>query len=174
MPAGRIKRSAGLLMYRVVDRGRSEAIEVFIAHPGGPLFARKDDGAWTIPKGEFEGDEKPRDERIALLRARKEFEEEIGFAPPDPADARYTDLGEITQKGGKVVRAWAFEAPSDFDDARPISSNTFELEWPPKSGRMQSFPEVDRAQFFDLDTARVKLREAQVPFLDRLVRSLAV
>lgn len=148
------------------------ATEFFLAHPGGPLFTKKDAGVWTIPKGEFEPGENPLEEKAALARARREFEEEIGFAPPEPARATYIDLGEITQKGGKIVRAWAFETPREFDDAKPIASNLFEMEWPPRSGRVQSFPEVDRAQFFELDAARVKLRDAQVPFLDRLIDHL--
>lgn len=169
MNPSRARRSAGLLVYRV----HIERIEVLLAHPGGPLFAKKDAGAWTIPKGEFEGDENPLDPMASLARARKEFEEEIGFAAPDPAKVRYLDLGEITQKGGKIVRAWAAEAPPGLDDVKAISSNGFEMEWPPKSGRMQSFPEVDRAEFFDLATAQFKLRDAQLPFLDRLARGLA-
>jgi len=167
-------------MYRAGKAGADHArrtiqagsIEFFLAHPGGPLFAKKDAGAWTVPKGEFEGDENPMDDKCALARARREFEEEIGWMPPDPPHATYIDLGEITQKGGKVVRAWAFEAPAEFDESTPVSSNLFEMEWPPKSGRVQSFPEVDRAQFFDLEAARVKLRDTQVPFLDRLLEHL--
>jgi predicted NUDIX family NTP pyrophosphohydrolase len=144
-------------------------MEFYLAHPGGPFFAKKDDGAWTIPKGEFEPGENPLNEKTALARARKEFEEEIGFAPPEPGQVQYVDLGEITQKGGKIVRAWAFEAPAEFDDLKPVRSNMFEMEWPPKSERMQEFPEVDRAQFFGLETARRKINPTQSPFLDRLV-----
>jgi len=152
----RAKTSAGLLMYRRVN----DALEVLLAHPGGPLFARKDAGAWTVPKGEYGSDEEP------LAAARREFEEETGFPP---AAAEYLELGSVKQRGGKTVRAWAFAG--DWD-VRELRSNTFSLEWPPRSGRQQEFPEIDRMQFFDLDTAREKLNPAQVDFLDRLVERL--
>ena len=129
-------------------------------HPGGPFWARKDEGAWSIPKGEYEPGEDP------LAAARREFAEELG-SPPPGGDVR--DLGEVVQKGGKRVRAWAVEG--DFDPAT-IVSNTFEIEWPPRSGRRRSFPECDRAEWFTLDAAGAKLLGAQRPFLDRLRRLL--
>ena len=147
------KTSAGLLMFR---KGQ-EGIEVLLVHPGGPFFRNKDDGAWTIPKGQTIAEED------LQQRARIEFEEELGCcAPVGPL----AELGAIKQKGGKTVYAWAFEGdlPRDF----VVRSNTFEIEWPPRSGRMQSFPEVDRAAFFSLEEARQKINQAQVTFLDRL------
>jgi predicted NUDIX family NTP pyrophosphohydrolase len=146
------ERSAGILLYRVGDRG----LEVLLVHPGGPFFARKDDGAWGIPKGVYEDDEAP------LAAARREFAEELGSPSPDgPA----LDLGEIRQKNGKRVTAWALEGDLDAD---VITSNTFTIEWPPRSGRHQEFPEIDRAGWFTLDAARVKILAAQAPLLDRL------
>jgi predicted NUDIX family NTP pyrophosphohydrolase len=144
-------------------RERSGSIETLLAHPGGPLFARKDDGHWTIPKGEYATDED------ALAAARREFTEETSFATPADA-AAFIDLGEITQKGGKVVRAWAFAG--DCDPARAVS-NTFEMEWPPRSGRTQSFPEMDRCAFFTLKLAREKIKPTQIPLLDRLKEHLS-
>lgn len=152
----RSRTSAGLLMFRKTDDG----IEVLLAHPGGPFFQKKDDGVWTVPKGEAaEGED-------LLTRAKIEFGEETGFKP----DGDWIELGSIIQKGGKKVHAWAFQGdlPKDFI---PVS-NTFELEWPPRSGKMKQFPEVDRIDFFSLETARKKIKEAQTPFLDRLVNSL--
>ena len=146
------QRSAGILLYH---RG-NDGVEVLLVHPGGPFFARRDDGAWGIPKGLYEDDEEP------LAAARREFAEELGS--PCPA-GEALDLGEVRQKGGKRVMAWAVEGDLD---ASTITSNTFELEWPPRSGRRESFPEVDRAAWFTLDAARVKLLAAQVEFLDRL------
>lgn len=149
--------SAGLLMYRRGEQG----VEVFIAHPGGPFFRNKDAGAWTLPKG-------LRNPHETLLEtARREFHEEIGLPVSEPL----LPLGEVQQRSGKIVHAWAFEgsAPIDFVPA----SNTFELEWPPRSGKLQQFPEVDRARFFSLADARVKLNAAQAAFLDRLVALLA-
>lgn len=148
-------RSAGLLLYRVRDGGA----QVLLAHMGGPLWARKDERAWTIPKGEYAADEDP------LAAARREFAEELGSPPPE---GPCVDLGEVRQSGGKVVTAWAVEG--DFDPEEAVS-NTFELEWPPRSGRTQSFPEIDRVAWFDLDTARSKLVAAQAAFLDRLAES---
>lgn len=146
------QRSAGLLLFRRGDT----AVEVLIAHPGGPFWARKDDGAWSIPKGEYEDDEAP------LAAARREFVEELGLdVPAGEAIA----LGECKQSGGKVVTAFAIETDLDVTDA---VSNTFEMEWPPKSGRMQAFPEVDRVAWVDVETAHIKLNKAQRPFLDRL------
>lgn len=156
----RARRSAGLLLYR----GAAETLEVLLVHPGGPVWARRDDGAWSIPKGEYEDDKEP------LAAARREFEEELGSHPPLARDDDARDLGEIRQKSGKRVRAWAIAG--DLDATR-ITSNTFEMQWPPRSGTMREFPEVDRAQWFGVDEARVKLNPAQVPLLDRLLESVA-
>lgn len=146
------RTSAGLLPYRRRD-GR---LEVLIAHMGGPLWARREEAAWTIVKGEHAEDEE------ALEAARREFEEETGAAPPDgPA----LELGEVRQSGGKRVRAWAVEADLD---AASLRSNTFELEWPPRSGRVQEFPEVDRFEWCEPAVARRRLVRAQVELLDRL------
>jgi len=131
--------------------------EVLLGHMGGPYWARRDAGAWTIPKGEIEPDEEP------LAVARREFEEEIGTPVPG---TEYVDLGEIRQAGGKVVRAWAVEGDLD---ATSIVSNTFEIEWPPRSGRLQAFPELDRAEWFDLATASRRIVAGQRAFLDRLI-----
>jgi predicted NUDIX family NTP pyrophosphohydrolase len=151
------KRSAGLLLYRRTRGG----VEVLLAHPGGPLWANRDDGAWSIPKGEIEAGE---DE---LAVARREFEEETGHEPPDgPCLA----LGEIRQKSGKEVVAWACEGELDPAAAH---SNTFPLEWPPRSGRFQDTPEVDRVDWFDLEGARRRLNPAQVPLVERLLDLLA-
>jgi predicted NUDIX family NTP pyrophosphohydrolase len=129
---------------------------VLLVHPGGPFFAKKDDGAWSIPKGEYDDSEDP------LTAARREFEEETGFA----AEGDFIPLDAVTQKGGKRVVAWAFA----FDgDAARVRSNTFSMEWPPKSGRMESFPEIDRAGWFTLETARKKILPSQCPFLDQLI-----
>jgi predicted NUDIX family NTP pyrophosphohydrolase len=147
------KRSAGLLVWRRSPDG----LEVLLVHPGGPLWARKDDGAWSVPKGEIDvADEEP------IGVAMREFREELGTEPPsgDPVP-----LGEVRQSSGKVVSAWALEGDLD---VTTIESNTFEMEWPPRSGTRRSFPEVDRAGWFGLDEARVKLLASQVPFLDRL------
>jgi len=151
-----VKRSAGIVLWRRLDSG---VVEVFLGHMGGPYWTRKDAGAWTIPKGEIEPGEEP----IAV--ARREFCEEIG-SPVPPGDP--IDLGEIRQAGGKAVLAWAIEGDLE---ASAIGSNTFELEWPPKSGRMQSFPEIDRAAWFDLATAAEKIVVGQRTFLDRLAES---
>ena len=149
-------RSAGLLMFR----RRGVAAEVLLAHPGGPFWARRDDAAWTLPKGEIGPQEDP------LAAARREFEEETGFGITPP----FIALGEARQKSGKRITAWAFEG--DADPARLVS-NTFELEWPPRSGRIQNFPEVDRVRWFALDEARRKLIAGQVPFIDSLEQWLA-
>lgn len=133
-------------------------------HPGGPVWARRDAGVWSIPKGEYTDDEDP------LAAARREFAEELGFPPALAVpDAEPLDLGEIRQKSGKRVRAWALEGDLDAEQAR---SNTFSMQWPPRSGRTQEFPEVDRAEWFGLDEAREKLNPAQVPLLDRLTEAL--
>jgi predicted NUDIX family NTP pyrophosphohydrolase len=150
------KQSAGLLMYRRT----AGAVEVLLAHPGGPYWRSKDLGAWTLPKGEFEEGED------ALACARREFQEETGCLPNGP----FAPLGEVRQKSGKRVSAWTFEG--DFDPAL-LASNLFEMEWPPRSGKLRQFPEVDRIGWFDLDAARIKLLPAQVPFVDRLATALA-
>jgi predicted NUDIX family NTP pyrophosphohydrolase len=151
------KLSAGLLVYRRRDRG----LEVLLVHPGGPYWAKKDDGAWSIPKGEYEPDEDPFE--VAL----REFEEEIGTTPPETMDA--VSLGELRQPSGKGVSAWAVEGDVDVTD---VHSNTFEMEWPPRSGRTQEFPEVDRAGWFGPDEARRKLLRGQLGFIDRLLKLL--
>ena len=145
------KQSAGLLLYRV----RQGAPEVFLVHPGGPFWAKKDAGAWSIPKGEAAPGED------LLARAQREFTEETGFA----LAGEFRPLAPIRQSGGKIVHAWAVA----FDgDPAVIRSNTFSLEWPPRSGRMQDFPEVDRAAWLDLATARRKINQAQASLLDQL------
>jgi predicted NUDIX family NTP pyrophosphohydrolase len=151
------RRSAGILLYR--PGGGS--VEVLLVHPGGPFWANKDLGAWSIPKGEYQEGEDP------LAVAVREFEEETGQRPP--ADA-LVGLGEVRQRGGKVVAAWA--APGDLDPAT-LTSNTFSLEWPPRSGTRREFPEVDRAGWFDPATAREKLVAAQAELIDRLLAALA-
>ena len=152
------RTSAGLLLWR----RREGRLEVLLAHQGGPFWARKDLGHWTIPKGEVELGE----ELIAV--ARREFAEETGHEAPDQP---FLDLGQITQKSGKLVLGWAVEG--DLDPSTAVS-NTYELEWPPRSGVVRSFPEIDRVEWFDLDEARRRLKAAQVPFLDRLQAALAV
>jgi len=150
------ERSAGILLFRHRDTG----LEILLVHPGGPFFARRDAGAWSIPKGLYEEGEAP------LACARREFAEEIGSPCPDgPA----LELGEIRQRNGKRVTAWAIEGDLDADR---ITSNTFTLEWPPRSGRHQEFPEVDRAGWFGLGAAREKILAAQAPLLDRLMAIL--
>jgi predicted NUDIX family NTP pyrophosphohydrolase len=149
------KQSAGLMMYR----RREGALEILLAHPGGPFWKNKDAGAWTIPKGE------PADGEDLLAAAIREFKEELGVEATGP----FQSLGSITQKAGKVVHAWAFEG--DLNPAE-IQSNFFEMEWPPRSGRKMTFPEVDRAEFFSLEEARGKMNAAQVEFLGRLEKLL--
>jgi predicted NUDIX family NTP pyrophosphohydrolase len=149
--------SAGLLLHRTGEHG----LEVLLAHPGGPLWARKDAGAWSIPKGEYGPDEAPLD------AARREFTEEIGSPPPP---GRPLPLGSVRQRNGKIVTAWAL--PGDLD-VTTVVSNTFEMEWPPRSGRRQQFPEIDRAAWFDVPAARTRIVAAQADFLDRLVAALA-
>ncbi|TMD86186.1 MAG: NUDIX domain-containing protein [Chloroflexi bacterium] len=155
-PPKRSVRSAGLVLYR----RRDGKLEVLLVHPGGPFWQKRDEGAWSIPKGEVAENEEGMDV------ARREFQEELGTAAPD---VEGTPLGEVRQAGGKLVKAWAL--PGDLDVAR-ITSNTFEIEWPPRSGKMQQFPEVDRAGWFDSDTARRKLLPAQRAFIDRLETQL--
>ncbi len=152
------KRSAGLLMYR----NRASGLEVLIVHPGGPFWAKKDLGAWSIPKGEYGEEEDPRQ---AALR---EFEEETGVAPDPGGEMLF--LGQLRQSSAKWVSVWALEG--DLDDGT-IHSNTFSMEWPPKSGQTQEFREVDRAEWVGIETAREKLVKGQVEFLDRLVRALS-
>ena len=143
--------SAGLLMYRIDDGN----LQVLLAHPGGPFFQNKEDGAWSIPKGEIETDED------CLEAAKREFEEETGVKPTGP----FVSLTPVKQKGGKVVHAWAFEGDCD---PTAIVSNTFTMEWPPKSGQQKEFPEIDRAEFFDVATAKRKINSAQAGLIDEL------
>lgn len=143
-------------------RNREARLEVLLVHPGGPFFRNKDLGSWTVPKGEIVEDED------LVGRARMEFREEIGT---EPDVARLIDLGSIKQKGGKTVYAWAFEG--DLPENFVVASNTFAMEWPPRSGRTQEFPEIDRAEFFSVETAALKINPAQVPFLERLTSFLA-
>jgi predicted NUDIX family NTP pyrophosphohydrolase len=146
-------RSAGLLLYRTGEAG----LEVLLGHMGGPFWAKKDDRAWSIPKGEYQPDED------ALEAARREFEEEMGSpAPPGPVTA----LGDLKQASGKVISVWSVQG--DFEP-NGLRSNTFELEWPPRSGTIQEFPEIDRAAWFNVAAARSKLVQGQVPFIDRLL-----
>lgn len=151
-----MKQSAGILLYRL---GNGE-LEVFLAHPGGPYWVKKDAGAWTIPKGEIGDGEEP------LEAAKREFAEEIGVR----LEGDFVELKPIRQKSGKMVHAWAVEG--DLDPAK-LSSNPFSMEWPPKSGKQVEFPEVDRAGWFALDAARAKLLPAQLPLLDELAAKLA-
>jgi predicted NUDIX family NTP pyrophosphohydrolase len=150
------KRSAGILLHRTA----AGAPEVLLVHPGGPYWARKDAGAWSIPKGEYEDGEDPR------ACALREFEEELGVALPT---GELAELGSVKQKGGKVVTAWAAEGDLDADS---VASNTFTMEWPPRSGRTAEFPEIDRAGWFEIEAAREKLVPAQTEFLDRLLERL--
>jgi predicted NUDIX family NTP pyrophosphohydrolase len=151
------RTSAGILLWRWGDDG----VEVLLGHMGGPFWAKKDDGAWSIPKGEHGPAEEPLDV------ARREFEEELGF--PVPADD-LVPLGDRKVTSGKVLTVWAAEGDLD---ATACRSNTFELEWPPRSGRIQEFPEIDRAAWFGPDEARTKLVKGQVPFLDRLLERVS-
>jgi predicted NUDIX family NTP pyrophosphohydrolase len=152
-----VAHSAGLLLYRVSD---DEVVEVLLAHPGGPFWARKDDGAWSIPKGEYD----PSDD--ALAAARREFSEELGLDPP-AGDLMF--LGERRQASGKRVTVWAVASDLDVIDA---VSNTFEIEWPKGSGTRRAFPEVDRVAWMPVSLARTKLLKGQVPFLDALMDAL--
>jgi predicted NUDIX family NTP pyrophosphohydrolase len=146
------KRSSGILLFRRVTE-----LEVLLVHPGGPFWAKKDLGAWSIPKGEHD------DAEEALAAALREFEEETG-AKPNPGEL--VDLGSVRQKSGKVVQAWALEGDLD---AEAIRSNTFTIQWPPRSGLQSEFPEVDRAAWFGIEEARERINSAQAAFLDRLV-----
>jgi|SRR5688572_9437421 len=144
-----MKRSAGILLYRF---NKKKDIEFFLVHPGGPFFAKKDEGFWTIPKGEIEADEDP------LETAKREFEEETG----SQLTGNFIYLGEIKQKAGKIVQAWAVEGDLDITKIR---SNTFEIEWPPKSGKKRTFPAIDKAGWFSMAEAKQKMNEAQSTFL---------
>ncbi|MFD9738608.1 NUDIX domain-containing protein [Umezawaea sp. NPDC059074] len=147
------KRSAGILLYRRTD----ETTEVLLGHMGGPFWAKKDDHAWSVPKGEYLDDETPE------AAARREFQEELGLPVPD---GDLVELGEVKQSGGKVITAWALHADLDPADVVP---GTFELEWPPKSGQVKEFPEVDRVAWFTVEDARTKIVKAQAALLDRLL-----
>lgn len=150
-----LKRSAGLLLYR----RHGDEIEVFLVHPGGPFWSKKDHGAWTIPKGEYDAEEEP------LAAAQREFEEETGFA----VAGKFIELGTVQQKSGKVVGAWAVEGDCD---PGQLKSNTCAIEWPPRSGKRIEIPEVDRGSWFSLQRAKTNLRSEQIAFLDRLVSNL--
>jgi len=145
------KQSAGLLIYRE----RQGQLEVLLVHPGGPFWKNKDDGAWTIPKGELQTEEDP------LAAAQRECQEELGFVPA----GRFIPLSPVKQKSGKVIQAWAIQA--DWDTTQ-LRSNSFSLEWPPRSGKMQEFPEVDRAEYFELEVAAKKMNPAQAVLLNEL------
>jgi predicted NUDIX family NTP pyrophosphohydrolase len=145
------KQSAGILLYRFVDK----QLQAFLVHSGGPFFRNKDEGSWSIPKGEFLDDEEP------LAAAKREFLEETGQA----IDGHFITLAPVTQKGGKKVYAWALEGNINPDT---IISNTFEMEWPPRSGKKQTFPEIDRAAWFDIETAKLKVNAAQVGLIEEL------
>ena len=150
-----MKRSAGLLMFRRTPGG----VQVLLAHPGGPYWRARDEGAWTLPKGEYEAPEE------ALDAARREFTEETGFA----AAAPFLPLGEVVQKSGKRILAWAFEGNCD---PAQLRCNSFQVEWPPRSGHMQEFPEIDRVEWFTLDEARRRINPAQGALLERMERAL--
>ena len=149
------KQSAGILLYRFMNK----QMEIFLVHPGGPFFRNKDDGIWSIPKGEFLDDED------ALVAAKREFLEETG----QPIDGEFIQLEPITQKGGKKVFAWAIEGDIDHET---ITSNTFEMEWPPRSGKKQSFPEIDKAAWFEVETAKVKINMAQIGLIEDLLKKV--
>ena len=166
------KISAGILLFRRTQK----QIEVLLVHPGGPFWAKKDSGAWSIPKGEADESDATKLDTAALLEvARREFAEELGpaialqLSGALSAAASLIPLGEIRQKSGKTVHAWAVEGDCELSQLR---SNTFSIEWPPDSGKQREFPEVDRAAFFSLDEARIKLNSAQSEFLDRLAKKL--
>ena len=150
-----MKKSAGILVYRL----HSGELEVFLVHPGGPFWKNKDDGAWSIPKGEYTDEEDP------LEAAKREFEEETGIE----CSGKFIMLDPIKQKGGKIVSAWALEKDMD---AKSIKSNLFSMEWPPKSGKMQEFPEVDKAAWFGLNDAKQKINPSQAALIDQLTGKL--
>jgi predicted NUDIX family NTP pyrophosphohydrolase len=145
------QKSAGIVLYRI----QNNSIEVFLVHPGGPYWSKKDDGAWSIPKGEFDENEEP------LAAAKREFEEETGIK----ISGGFLQLNPVKQKGGKLVYAWAVEG--DIDPAK-IKSNSFEIEWPPRSGKMKSFPEIDKAAWFQISDAKKKIIEAQSALIKEL------
>jgi predicted NUDIX family NTP pyrophosphohydrolase len=151
------RRSAGLLLYRRTADG---GVEVLLAHPGGPIWAKRDEGAWTVPKGEFHDGEE------AWAVAQREFEEETGHPPPE---GEPIELREIRQKGGKLVEAWALEG--DLDPAT-AQSNTCPFQWPPRSGKWITIPEIDRVEWFAPDEARKRIKDTQIPFIDRLLEAL--
>jgi predicted NUDIX family NTP pyrophosphohydrolase len=152
------KQSAGILVYRKKDT----SVEVLIVHPGGPFWAKKDKGAWSLPKGEFVEGEK------GLSAAKREFKEELGLEPPE---GTYTEMGSVKNKSGKTIHAWTIEGDVDVS---AITSNTITIEWPPRSGKQQEFPEVDKAGWFSLEKAKEKLNPAQAAFIDRLVQTLGI
>ena len=152
-----LKHSAGLLMYRF----RGGVLEVFLVHPGGPYWAKKDLGAWSLPKGEYTPDED------ALAAARREFTEETGF----PAEGEFLPLTPLKQPSGKIIAAWAFQGDCD---PEAVKSNTFSMEWPPRSGSQQEFPEIDRAGWFTLEEAKVKIIKGQMGFLEELEKILSL
>jgi predicted NUDIX family NTP pyrophosphohydrolase len=161
-----VRQSAGILLFRRPPEALGEEIEVLLAHPGGPFFRNKDDGHWSIPKGE------PDETETDLLEvARREFAEEVGSEAPEtgPGGEPPLSLGTIVQKGGKLVHAWAIEGDQDPEIA---ASNTFEMEWPPRSGRREVFPEIDRVAWFGPADARIRLKPSQVPFVDRLLEAV--
>jgi len=145
------KQSAGILLYRKTSQG----LQLFLVHPGGPFFKNKDDASWSVPKGEYEADEDP------LAAAKREFQEETGHE----ITGSFTALRSVKQKGGKTVLAWAVEGNID---PKAIKSNTFEMEWPPRSGKKKTFDEIDRGEWFDIATAKRKINPAQVTFIDEL------
>jgi predicted NUDIX family NTP pyrophosphohydrolase len=151
------KISAGLILYRK----KENRLEVLLIHPGGPFWVKKDLGAWSIPKGEIGSEEDH------LAAAKREFEEEVGFAPA----GEFLPLGSVVEKSGKTVHAWAFEGDCD---PKSIKSDTFTIEWPPRSGRQQTFPEADRAEFFDDETAKQKINPAQAEFLSKLLEKVSI
>ena len=150
------KQSAGILLYR----RKKDLLEVLLVHPGGPFWAKKDQGAWSIPKGEYEGED-------ALAAAKREFEEETGI----PMEGEILALSQQKQKGGKLVDAWAVEGDLDVERVR---SNTFEMEWPPKSGNKQQFPEIDKAGWFPVATALEKINPGQAAFIHELIQKLDI
>jgi predicted NUDIX family NTP pyrophosphohydrolase len=152
-----VKISAGLILYRK----KENRLEVLLIHPGGPFWVKKDLGAWSIPKGEIGSEEDH------LAAAKREFEEEVGFAPA----GEFLPLGTVIEKNGKTVHAWAFEGDCD---PKSIKSDTFTIEWPPRSGRQQTFPEADRAEFFDDETAKQKINPAQAEFLSKLLEKVSI
>jgi len=153
-----MKQSAGILVYR----RKGAAIEVLIVHPGGPFWAKKDKGAWSVPKGEFEEGEE------GQVAAKREFREELGHPVPE---GEYVELGTVKNKSGKVIHAWAVEGDLDVSI---VKSNTFQMEWPPKSGQQQDFQEVDKAGWFSPEKAMEKLNQAQVPLVERLTEELGI